>query len=170
MTKTRFESAAIEAAARYLSRKGFEIIARRFDEAADIVAEDDETVVFVKVAASHGWFDEKPKAHREKFERAMLRFFERHHDYADRRIRFDIVSIMAVTEDRAVIRHCVDCVSKKPLTNLEWLARNDPAALLEMIGAEHHGWLGQLHEDDVECGDANEQGGCDGRDGGAEAR
>lgn len=151
------ETKGIEAAEKFLTHRGYEIITKDFDEAADFVAKDpDGAIVFIRVETKRGWIGDSKTASRAKLEQTMLRFFVDRGEYADHSVRFDTVSVMVVSDDRAVIRHHLNSLGGELVTNLEWLAKHDPETLLGMIDPEHRGWLGQPHDHGVECGDDRE--------------
>ena len=107
-----------DAAARFLDRRGYEIVERNWTcEAgeADIIARDEETVVFVEVKTrsncerglpSEAVDDEK----RERYERIAALFLQGY-DVVDVPVRFDIVSIVVLSSDRAMIRHHINAFS-----------------------------------------------------------
>lgn len=104
-----------DAAARFLDRRGYEIVARNWTCAAgeaDIVARDGETVVFVEVKTRSSCEKGMPSeavdaAKRERYERIAALFLQGY-DAVDVPVRFDIVSIVAIAPDRAIIRHHID--------------------------------------------------------------
>lgn len=103
-----------DAAARFLERRGYDIIARNWTclaGEADIIARDGEMVVFVEVKTrsscekglpSQAVNDEK----RKRYKRIAELFL---HDYEaeDVAARFDIVAIVVAPPDRAIIRHYI---------------------------------------------------------------
>lgn len=104
-----------DAAARFLDRRGYEIVARNWTCAAgeaDIVARDGETVVFVEVKTRSSCEKGMPSeavdaAKRDRYERIAALYLQGY-DAVDVPIRFDIVSIVAIAPDRAMIRHHID--------------------------------------------------------------
>ena len=104
-----------DAAARFLDRRGYEIVARNWTCAAgeaDIVARDGETVVFVEVKTRSSCDKGMPSeavdaAKRERYERIAALFLQGL-DVVDVPVRFDIVSIVVIAPDRAMIRHHID--------------------------------------------------------------
>lgn len=103
-----------ELAARYLVEKGFEIIARNWTCSAgeaDIIARDDDTLVFVEVKTrsnlNKGFpSDAVDERKRNKYER-IAAYFTARFDADSISIRFDVVSLL-VNEGRASIRHHVN--------------------------------------------------------------
>ena len=100
------------AAARYLELLGYEILERNWKcpaGEADIVARDEDAVVFVEVktrtSLARGLpseaVDEAKRARYEKIAGWYLRDYE----FVDVPVRFDVVALLVVTEDRALVRH-----------------------------------------------------------------
>lgn len=104
-----------DAAARFLERRGYEIVARNWTcvaGEADIVARDREWVVFVEVKTrsncDYGQPSEAVNADkRERYERIAACFLA-DYDVVDVPLRFDVVSVVAVGPDRAMISHYLD--------------------------------------------------------------
>lgn len=108
---------AMGAVKAFLERKGYEIV----DEAwqgpegiggIDLVAVDEDgTLVFVDATARIGT-DGFPEAHRARGLREALAatwLAGNGDDYADTPVRFDEVAMMVVKENRALLRHHVNC-------------------------------------------------------------
>ncbi|WP_241157214.1 MULTISPECIES: YraN family protein [unclassified Adlercreutzia] len=104
-----------DAAARFLYRRGYDIVARNwtcsFGE-ADIIARDSNALVFVEVKTrsncSKGFPAEAVSAgKRDKYEKIALAFLSRYETDVDLPVRFDVVSIVAVSPDRALVRHII---------------------------------------------------------------
>ena len=102
-----------EAAARYLELRGYEILARNWScqaGEADIVAIDDEALVFVDVesrraSADKGLPDDAvDEKKRERFERIAAAYIETF-DGVDFAVRFDVVSVLILRNDRVLLRH-----------------------------------------------------------------
>ncbi|MBQ9002631.1 MAG: YraN family protein [Eggerthellaceae bacterium] len=100
------------AAARYLEMFGYEILERNWKcpaGEADIVARDENAVVFVEVktrtSLARGLpseaVDEAKRARYEKIAAWYLRDYE----FVDVPVRFDVVALLVVSEDRALVRH-----------------------------------------------------------------
>ncbi|WP_239442927.1 YraN family protein [Gordonibacter sp. An230] len=105
-----------DAAARFLERRGYDIVERNWECAAgeaDIVARDDDgSLVFVEVKTrsncERGLPSEAVDAEkRERYERIAACFLA-DYDVVDVPVRFDIIGIVAVSEDRAMIRHHIN--------------------------------------------------------------
>ena len=107
-----------DAAARFLGRRGYEIVERNWAcEAgeADIIARDGEALVFVEVrtsaATGRGLPPEEPVASMRGRYECIAALFLKDCDVVDVPVRFDVVSIVAVSPDRALIRHHIDAFS-----------------------------------------------------------
>ena len=107
-----------EAAARFLYRRGYEILERNWScyaGEADIIAEDNGTLVFVEVKTrkdcQKGFPSEAvSKSKRDKYEKIALAFLEQSHAI-DMPVRFDVVALVVVGRDRALIRHHINAFS-----------------------------------------------------------
>lgn len=107
-----------DAAARFLDRRGYEIVERNWTCAAgeaDIIARDEETVVFVEVktrsSCERGLPSEAVDAEkRERYERIAALFLQGY-DVVDVPVRFDIISLVVIGPDRAMIRHHINAFS-----------------------------------------------------------
>ncbi len=101
-----------KAACQYLKRRGFDVIETNwtcgFGE-VDIVAIDEDTLVFVEVKTRSGIEHGLPEdaityTKRKKYEKIAMAYLEKS-DYNDLPIRFDAISITLMAEDRAFLRH-----------------------------------------------------------------
>ena len=104
-----------EAAARYLERVGYEILERnwtcQFGE-ADIIARDGCALVFIEVKTRTGIekgfpseaVDAEKRARYEKIAAWYLRDYE----YVDVPVRFDVIALLVIAEDRAFMKHYVN--------------------------------------------------------------
>lgn len=107
-----------DAAARFLDRRGYDIIARNWKcvaGEADIIARDGRSLVFVEVKTrtdcQKGFPSEAvTPTKREKYERIACLFLSEY-ETADISVRFDVVSIVVVAPDRAFIRHNINAFS-----------------------------------------------------------
>ncbi len=106
------------AAARFLYRRGYDIVAQNWMSPvgeADIIARDGDTLVFVEVKTRSDCEKGFPaeavtKTKREKYERIALAFLADYNE-VDITVRFDVVSIVVMSPDRAVIRHHINAFS-----------------------------------------------------------
>ena len=107
-----------EAAARFLYRRGYEIIERNwkcYAGEADIIAEDHGTLVFVEVKTrkdcQKGFPSEAvSKSKRDRYEKIALAFIGQYPS-SDMPVRFDVVALVVVGKDRALIRHHINAFS-----------------------------------------------------------
>lgn len=100
------------AATRFLERKGFYIHDRNWTciaGEADIVAEDEDTLVFVEVKTrsncEKGLPEEAVDAKKRSRYEKIAALYLRDHDFVDKAVRFDVVSIVVMGGDRAFLRH-----------------------------------------------------------------
>ena len=100
------------AAARYLEMFGYDILERNWRCPAgevDIIARDADAVVFVEVKTRTNLMkglpseavDEEKRSRYEKIAGWYLRDYE----FVDVPVRFDVVALLVVAEDRALVRH-----------------------------------------------------------------
>lgn len=100
------------AAARFLRRRGYEIIERNwtcFAGEVDIIAANGEALVFVEVKTRSGVRKGFPseavdRAKRDRYERIALAYVQSH-CIGEVIVRFDIIAIVVVGPDRALVRH-----------------------------------------------------------------
>lgn len=101
-----------EAAACFLERREYEILDRNWKciaGEADIIALQDDTLCFIEVKtrkdAQKGFPSEAVDTRkRSRYERIAACYLK-DHDYANVRVRFDIIAILVLGEDRAFLRH-----------------------------------------------------------------
>ena len=101
-----------EAAACFLERREYEILDRNWKciaGEADIVALQDDTLCFIEVKtrkdAQKGFPSEAVDMRkRSRYERIAACYLK-DHDYADVRVRFDVIAILVLGEGRAFLRH-----------------------------------------------------------------
>lgn len=108
-----------DAAARYLVQRGYEILERNwtcFAGEADIIARDEEWLVFVEVKTRKNTDKGFPseavnERKREKYERIALAYAS---EYSETEIpvRFDVVSIVVIGKDKAMIRHHMNAFTR----------------------------------------------------------
>ncbi len=104
-----------EAATRFLIRHGYEIVERNWKcraGEADIIVRDGETVVFVEVktrsSLDRGMPAEAVDARKRSHYERIAAYFLKDYDAVDVPVRFDIISIVVIGPDRAMIRHHID--------------------------------------------------------------
>lgn len=101
-----------DAAAAYLERAGMIVAERnwRCDKGeVDIVALDEGAVVFVEVktrrTASKGTPEEAVTPAKQRRYRTLAQAYLQHAGLHDVTVRFDVISILVIAEDRALLRH-----------------------------------------------------------------
>jgi putative endonuclease len=102
----------IEVASIYLKETGIELIERNWEcEAgnADLIIKEDNELVFVEVKTRRGATVAFPKEtitaqKRARSERIALNYLATH-NLASSKIRFDIISVILMGENKAMIRH-----------------------------------------------------------------
>ncbi len=107
-----------DAAARFLYRRGYDIIAQNWtcpQGEADIIARDDDTLVFVEVktrsTCEKGFPAEAvTQTKRDRYEKIAMAFLA-DYDEVNITVRFDVVSIVVIAPDRALIRHHINAFS-----------------------------------------------------------
>lgn len=119
-TATPFESKCQNAAALYLERRGYEILEQNWSCPAgsfDIIAlnEDEDCIVFIEVKSRRGFGSGFPvevntKEVIDRRERIAIAYMAEH-PFIDIRMRFDVISIVAVGDDRACVRHEINCTA-----------------------------------------------------------
>lgn len=103
------------AAARYLEMRGYEVIERNWTcpaGEADIIALDGCTLVFVEVktrtSLEKGFPSEAVTPEKRARYEKIACWFLRDNDYVDVPVRFDIIALVVVASDRAIVRHYRD--------------------------------------------------------------
>lgn len=116
---SKLKNKAIKAAARFLESRGCEILERSWSSedgsAVDLVARDGEALVFCDVYARRGTEKGMPdgggEGSREHREVNAAKWLAEHTgDYVGCPVRFDVISMLAVSEGRAFLRHSVNCL------------------------------------------------------------
>ena len=105
---------AKEATVRFLERKNYAILDRN-PEGFAAVAKDADAVVFVEVRvrdSGERGFDDRP-LDRRGFELAAAAWLAEHGEIgADLPVRLDIVSLLILGSDRALLRHHINAASE----------------------------------------------------------
>lgn len=107
-----------EAAARFLYRRGYGIVERNwrcYAGEADIIAKDNGTLVFVEVKTRRDCRKGFPaeavsSSKRDRYERIALAYLAES-DLSDMQVRFDVVSIVVIGRNRALVRHHINAFS-----------------------------------------------------------
>lgn len=120
-----FKTKALTAAERYLEHRGYALIESaptlQIGSLTDIVANDGNAIVFIEVIAKDNaetGFPEELDSERirEAKEMAAIRWLERQGGkYCDMAVRFDVVSMLVLSPDRALIRHHINAMTESAL-------------------------------------------------------
>ncbi|MBQ9003394.1 MAG: YraN family protein [Eggerthellaceae bacterium] len=102
----------VHAAARYLEMMDLEILEKGWQCPAgevDIIARDGNAVVFVEVKVRTSLVKGLPsefisEEKRSRFEK-IAGFYLRDYEFVDVPVHFDVVSLLIVSKDRALVRH-----------------------------------------------------------------
>lgn len=103
------------AAVAYLKRKGFEILATNwqcFAGEADIVAQDGKCICFVEVktrtSIKKGLPSEAVDAKKRSRYEKIAACYLQENVFEDMRVRFDVISILVLRDDQALLRHYIN--------------------------------------------------------------
>ena len=109
-----------QAAARYLRLMGFEILERNWVSPwgeADIIATDGDTLVFVEVKTrtniNKGFPSESVTPEKRRRYEMLAAWYLRDHGVLDISVRFDVIGILVVAKDRAMIKHYVNAFGQE---------------------------------------------------------
>lgn len=106
---------AVEAASRFVERKGYEVLDRNWScegvaGRLDLVAMDEDAIVFIDVTAANreeGGFSEGNLT-REQFELLAATWLEGYTPEGDVPVRFDGIDMIVVNAGRAPLRHHIN--------------------------------------------------------------
>ena len=111
---------AIEAAERFIERRGTGVPNAEWKSedggAIDLMALKDETVVFIdvnaRIGADKGMPEENIPAAHERMKINAAKWLAENDDerFANVSVRFDIISMLVLSEDRALLRHHINCL------------------------------------------------------------
>lgn len=113
------QSIGIEAAAKFLIRRGFDIVEKNDQcndgNVIDIVAKDDGDIVFVKIRtfniAEGENFSDMLVTNKERSKlESMAAWYLSNHNDVDVLVRFDIIEVGVLDNDRAMIRHVINAL------------------------------------------------------------
>lgn len=117
MSNFELQEKAVKAAARFIERKGFELLEAGWTSPEgtqiDLIASDDDTLVFIDVTATEygeGGF-EGGKVKRSDLEIAAASWLAGNTPDGDIQVRFDIIDMLVVSTDRALLRHHINAFS-----------------------------------------------------------
>ena len=107
------------AAARYLDQLGYDILDRNWQCPAgevDIVARDESSLVFCEVktrtSIEKGFPSEAVDAEKRSRYEKIAAWYLRDYAYVDIPVRFDVIALLVVAEDRAFIKHYINAFSE----------------------------------------------------------
>lgn len=117
MNYFELQEKAVKAAARFIERKGFELLETGWTSPEgtkiDLIASDDGILVFIDVTATEcveGGF-EGGKLKRNRFEIAAASWLAGNSSDDDIQVRFDIIDMLVVSTDKALLRHHINAFS-----------------------------------------------------------
>ena len=117
MSNINLQEKAVKAATRFVERKDWEIVETGWTSpegtTIDLIANDADALVFVDVTATEygeGGF-EGGKIPRTDLEIAAAGWLASQPEGADTQVRFDIIDMLVVSEDRALLRHHINAFS-----------------------------------------------------------
>ena len=107
---------AMKAIGRYMELKGCEVLEEGWahgDDKADYIIEDGGELAFVfgHVHGNVGAGIPDERIDRKAFERLAAAYLAEHPEFADCAVRADSVAVLVLSENRAMIRHCVNALS-----------------------------------------------------------
>jgi putative endonuclease len=110
---------AVSASARYLELKGYEVVEQNWspdgsDESVPLIAYEDDVLVFIDATVRSGFegFVPESETDRGAMEILAARYLAQTDDEPDFEVRFDIISMMVVGENRAMIKHRINAFSE----------------------------------------------------------
>lgn len=112
-------SKAVQAAERFCERKGYEILEAGWhpadsEVAIDLIAQDDETMVFIDVTANARPDEGFCGGHTDRGQLEVLaaKWLGEHTPEGDVTVRFDVIDMLVVSADRALLRHHINAFSE----------------------------------------------------------
>lgn len=110
MSTKNLEERALLAAKKFLEYRDYKILDVGWREGAEIVAEYDGELVFCEVKVCEEEFDNSQDKKLAARERLMLEY-AKEHDLMPVQIRYDAINLIVLDENRAIIRHHVNCIN-----------------------------------------------------------
>lgn len=114
MSNSKLQERAVEAAARFIEHKDFELLETSWTSpegtTIDLVANDEGILAFIDVTATEygeGGF-EGGKVSRDDMEIAAAAWLANSLLETNTMVRFDIIDMLVVSENRALLRHHVN--------------------------------------------------------------
>lgn len=110
---------AVEASARYCELKGYEVVEQNWspedsEESIPLIAYDGDELAFIDVTVRSGFegFVPESQTDREAMEILAAKYLAQTDLESNVEIRFDIISLMVVREDRAMLKHHINAFSE----------------------------------------------------------
>ena len=117
MSNFELQEKAVKAAARFIERKGYELLETGWTSPEgtqiDLIANDEDALVFIDVTATEygeGGF-EGGKVKRSDLEIAAASWLAGNSPDGEIQVRFDIIDMLVVSADRALLRHHINAFS-----------------------------------------------------------
>ncbi|MGN0078982.1 MAG: YraN family protein [Eggerthellaceae bacterium] len=117
MSNFELQDKAIKAATCFIERKGFELLEAGWTSPEgtqiNLIASDEDSLVFIDVVATEygdGGF-ESGKVKRSDLEIAAASWLAGNCPDGDIQVRFDIIDMLVVSADRALLRHHINASS-----------------------------------------------------------
>ena len=107
---------AMKAIGRYLELRGCEVLEEGWahgEDKADYIMADEGAIAFVfgHVHENVGVGIPDERIDRKSFERLAAAYLAEHPEHADCAVRADEVTVLILSNDRAMVRHCVNALS-----------------------------------------------------------
>lgn len=113
MSNFELQEKAVKAATRLIERKGFELLeagwASPEGTQIDLVASDEDALVFIDVTATE--YGEGGKVSHSDLEIAAASWLAVNSPDGEIQVRFDIIDMLVVSADRALLRHHINAFS-----------------------------------------------------------
>lgn len=113
MSNFELQEKAVKAAARFIERKGYELLETGWTSPEgtriDLIASDEDTLVFIDVTATE--YGEGGKVKRGDLEIAAASWLAGNTPDGEMQVRFDIIDMLVVSADRALLRHHINAFS-----------------------------------------------------------
>lgn len=113
MSNSKLQERAVEAAARFIEHKDFELLETSWTSpegiTIDLIANDEDALVFIDVTAAE--YGEGGKVPRGDMEITAAAWLASSSIEANMGVRFDIIDMLVVSENRALLRHHVNAFS-----------------------------------------------------------
>ena len=118
MSNFELQEKAVKAAARFVERKGYELLEAGWapppeGTQIDLIANDEDALVFIDVTATEygeGGFEDL-KVSRSDLEIAAASWLAGNSPDGEIQVRFDIIDMLVVSADGALLRHHINAFS-----------------------------------------------------------